>query len=78
VATDWGPAVQTGIGAAAAIAGGFLGAWMHGRIQQRAERQQRRERAAEVLAEVATILDDLEISSRTSRTRATTPRSWMS
>jgi len=34
---------------------------MHGRIQQRAERQQRRERAAEVLAEVAAILDDLEI-----------------
>jgi hypothetical protein len=51
--------IQTGIGAAAAIGGGVVGAWANGRNQERVERQQRRERAAEVLAEVAAVLDDV-------------------
>jgi hypothetical protein len=48
VPTDWGPVVQTGIGAAAAIGGGFVGAWWQARAQERAERQRQRERAAEL------------------------------
>jgi hypothetical protein len=31
VATDWAPVIQTGIGAAAALGGDFVGAWMQGR-----------------------------------------------
>jgi hypothetical protein len=58
MATDWGPVLQTATGAAAAIIGGFVGAWMQGRNQQRSEQQQRRERAADVLAEVTALLED--------------------
>jgi hypothetical protein len=50
VATDWGPAVQTGIGAGAALLGGLLTAWYQARAQERTERIRRRERAAEVAA----------------------------
>jgi hypothetical protein len=49
VATDWGPVVQTGIGAAAAVAGGLLTAWYQSRVHERAERHQRKESAAEVV-----------------------------
>jgi hypothetical protein len=56
VATDWGPVVQTGIGAVAAIGGGFVGAWVQGRTQERIERQRRREGVAELLASVSDFL----------------------
>jgi hypothetical protein len=49
VATDWGPLLQTGIGAAAAVAGGLLTAWYQNRVHERAEQQRRKERAAEVV-----------------------------
>jgi hypothetical protein len=69
VATDWAPVIQTGIGAAAALGGGVIGAWLQGRSQERieqrrihheerADRHQRRDRAAEVLAEVSELLRD--------------------
>jgi hypothetical protein len=58
VATDWGPVVQTGVGASAAIAGGFIGAWVQGRNQERTERDRRRERAAEILAEARALLTE--------------------
>jgi hypothetical protein len=50
VATDWTALGQTALGAAAAIGGGFVGAWMQAQSQQRLEDQRRRERAAEVAA----------------------------
>jgi hypothetical protein len=59
VATDWAPVIQTGIGAAAAIGGGLLGAWMQGLGQQRLERDRRRERFAEVLADATSLLEEL-------------------
>ena len=59
VATDWGPVVQTGIGAVAALGGGALGAWFQGRSQQRIERERRRERAAQTAAAVVELLHDL-------------------
>lgn len=59
MATDWAPVIQTGIGAAAAIGGGFVGAWMQGRGQQRLEQYRRRERFAEVLADVMSLLEDI-------------------
>jgi hypothetical protein len=49
VATDWTALGQTAIGAAAAIGGGFLGAWLQGHSQERIERQRQRERAAELI-----------------------------
>jgi hypothetical protein len=52
MATDWSPVLQTAIGAAAAIGGGFVGAWVQGRTQERMERQRRREGVAELLASV--------------------------
>jgi hypothetical protein len=52
MATDWSPVLQTAIGAAAAIGGGFVGAWVQGRSQERMERQRRREGVAELLASV--------------------------
>jgi hypothetical protein len=51
--------VQTGIGAAAALTGGFIGAWLQGRTQQRMERERRREQAGAVLAEVRALLTDI-------------------
>jgi hypothetical protein len=70
VATDWGPVIQTGVGAAAALGGGAVGAWLQARSQeridhrrlrheQRIERQQRRDRAAALLAEVSAVLTDI-------------------
>jgi hypothetical protein len=50
VATDWGPVVQTSIGAAAAIGGGTVVAWMQRRGQERMDQQRRRERASETIA----------------------------
>lgn len=58
MATDWAPIVQTGIGAAAAIGGGFIGAWWQERGQRRIQGDQRRERAAVVLAEVTALFED--------------------
>jgi hypothetical protein len=49
VATDWVPAVTATIGAASAIGGGVVGAWMQGRGQERRDRQGLRERAAELI-----------------------------
>jgi uncharacterized protein YcfJ len=50
VAADWTALGQTALGAAAAIGGGFVGAWMQAQSQQHLEDQRRRERAAEVVA----------------------------
>lgn len=69
MATDWGPVIQTGIGAVAALGGGAVGAWFQARSQERIEqrrlrreerieRQQRRDRAAALLAEVSALLKD--------------------
>ena len=58
VAMDWGPIVQTGIGAAAAIAGGYTGAWLQRQHEQRRERDRRRERAAEAVGPVYLLLID--------------------
>lgn len=55
---DWGPILQTGIGAAAAIAGGCVGAWLQARHEQRRERDRRRERAAEAVGPVHLLLVD--------------------
>ena len=60
MATDWGPVVQTGIGAVAALVGGFIGAWWQARTQQRVERARRLERAADVLASVMSLLEDMQ------------------
>jgi hypothetical protein len=60
VATDWGPVIQTGIGAVAAIGGGFVGAWWQARGQQRVERDRRRDRAAETAAAAVELLQDLD------------------
>jgi hypothetical protein len=60
VATDWAPVVQTAIGAIAAISGGVVGAWLQGRHQQRTERDRRRERSGEILAEITALLDDAD------------------
>jgi hypothetical protein len=56
MATDWSPVLQTAIGAAAAIGGGFVGAWVQGRTQERMERQRRREGVAELLASVGELV----------------------
>jgi hypothetical protein len=64
---DWTALGQIALGAVAAIGGGVAAAWLQGRSQERieqrrvrreeeVERQQRRERAASVLAEVSTLL----------------------
>jgi hypothetical protein len=60
VATDWGPVVQTGIGASAALAGAFIGAWAQAHNQHRMDRNRRREQAGAVLAEVRALLTDIE------------------
>jgi hypothetical protein len=52
--------VQTGIGAVAAIGGGFVGAWWQARGQQRIERDRRRDRAAETAAAAIELLQDLD------------------
>jgi hypothetical protein len=69
VATNWVPLLQTGIGAVAAIGGGAVGAWLQGKSAERIEkrrlrreedvdRQQRRERATVLLAEISDLLRD--------------------
>jgi len=60
VATDWGPILQTGIGAVAATGGGFAAAWMQGRSQLQLERQRRREAAADTLADATRLLENFE------------------
>jgi hypothetical protein len=60
VATDWAPVIQTGIGAAAALGGGFVGAWWQARAQQRIERDRRRDRAAQATAAAVELLQDLD------------------
>jgi hypothetical protein len=59
MATDWAPIIQTGIGAGAALGGGFIGAWAQARYQRRAEQDRRREQEGAVLAEVRALLTDL-------------------
>jgi hypothetical protein len=56
VATDLTALGQTFIGAAAAIGGGFVGAWWQAQSQQRLEDKRRRERAAEVTASAYQLL----------------------
>lgn len=58
MATDWGPIVQTGVGAVAAVGGGAVGAWLTGIRQSQTERRQRVDRAAEVLAQARALLTD--------------------
>jgi hypothetical protein len=60
VATDWGPVIQTGIGAAAAVSGGLLTAWYQARAQERAERYRRKERAAEVVLAAFQLYTDID------------------
>jgi len=57
MATDWGPVLQTGIGAVAAALGGFSAAWIQGRSQLQLQRQRRRERAADTLTEVTALAE---------------------
>lgn len=75
MATDWTAVAQIIAGAGAAIGGGMTTAWLQGKTQERIERhrvgreqeveqQQRRERAAEGLAEVSAILRILEMEER--------------
>lgn len=72
MATDWTAVAQIIGGDGAAIGGGVTTAWLQGKTQERIERhrvgreqevdrQQRRERAAEGLAEVSAILRILEM-----------------
>jgi hypothetical protein len=53
---DWEPIVAALIGA---LGGGVAGASLQGRRQDRVDRDQRRDRAAEVIAEVKALLTDL-------------------
>jgi hypothetical protein len=70
VAADWASFLPFAGGAVAAISGGMAAAWLQGKSQERieqrrlrreedVERQQRRERAASVLAEVSVLLHDV-------------------
>jgi hypothetical protein len=85
VATDLASILPIVGGAAAAISGGAAAAWLqvksqerieHRRIQREedVERQQRRERAAELLAEVSALLTEID-THRTLRPRRTHWRS---
>jgi hypothetical protein len=59
MATDWGSIAQTTIGIlGGGGVGGVVGAWLNGRRQARTERSQRRDRAAETLAEARALLVD--------------------
>jgi hypothetical protein len=58
-ATNWVPAVTAGIGALAALGGQLVAGLFQRRNQERTERTQRRERAAEVLAEARAFLTDV-------------------
>jgi hypothetical protein len=59
VAAEWVPAVTAGITALAALGGQAIAGLIQGRNQERVEARQRRERAAEVLAEVRAYLTDV-------------------
>jgi hypothetical protein len=56
MAAEWVPAVTAGITAAAALGGQAIAGLFQGRNQERVEARQRRDRAAEVLAEVRAFL----------------------
>jgi hypothetical protein len=56
--TNWVPAVSAGIGALAALGGQLVAGWFQRRNQERTEAIQRRERAAEALAEARAFLVD--------------------
>jgi hypothetical protein len=58
VAAEWLPAVTAAITAAAALGGQAIAGLLQGRNQERVEDRQRRDRAAEVLAEVRAFLTD--------------------
>jgi hypothetical protein len=58
VAAEWLPAVTAGITAAAALGGQAIAGRFQGRNQERMDARQRRDRAAEVLAEVRAFLVD--------------------
>lgn len=60
VATDWTALSQTALGAAAAIGGGFVGAWLQGRSTERIEAHRRRERSAHTLAEATALLQEAD------------------
>jgi hypothetical protein len=55
MATDWASIAQT---AASALGGGAVGAWLNGVRQDRADRDRRRDQAAEILAEARALLTD--------------------
>jgi len=57
-ATNWVPAVAAGIGALAALGGQLVAGLFQRRNQERAEQRQRRNRAAEVLAEATALYED--------------------
>jgi hypothetical protein len=58
VAAEWVPAVTAAVGAAAALGGQVIAGRLQGRNQERMEAGQRRDRAAEVLADVRAFLVD--------------------
>jgi hypothetical protein len=58
MAAEWVPAVTAAVGAAAALGGQVIAGRLQGRNQERMEAGQRRDRAAEVLAEVRAFLVD--------------------
>jgi hypothetical protein len=58
VAAEWVPAVTAGITAVAALGGQAIAGRFQGRNQERVEARQRRDRAAEVLAEARAFLVD--------------------
>jgi hypothetical protein len=58
VAAEWVPAVTAAVGAAAALGGHVIAGRLQGHNQERMEARQRRDRAAEVLAEVRAFLVD--------------------
>jgi hypothetical protein len=58
MAAEWVPAATAGITAAAALGGQAIAGRIQGRNQERMEARQRRDRAAEVLAEVRAFLVD--------------------
>jgi hypothetical protein len=59
-ATNWVPAVTAGIGALAALGGQFVAGLFQRHNQARTEANQRRERAAEILAEARAFLTDVD------------------
>jgi succinate dehydrogenase/fumarate reductase flavoprotein subunit len=58
MAAEWVPAVTAGITAVAALGGQAIAGLFQGRNQERIEARQRRDRAAEVFAEVRAFLTD--------------------